>query len=303
MNPHPYSLRQLQYAVVLAELRSFRKAAERCHVSQPSLSAQVALLEQALGVPLFERAPGGVLVTPAGEALLARAQRVLAEVDELSGAAQQLVDPLAGVVRVGIIPTVSPYLLPALAPALRARFPRLSLLWIEDKTDALLQELAAARLDAVVVARGAATEELAVQVIGEDPFVLAARRDHPAVQSSRPAQLRDLEGEEVLLLAEGHCFREQALALCTRGRARESDFRATSLSTLTQVVGGGTAVTLLPQMSLPVENRAAQLATRPFAAPVPSRTIILAWRKRSPLMPGLKLLGREMAARYAGLRR
>jgi LysR family hydrogen peroxide-inducible transcriptional activator len=302
MNPLPYSLRQLQYAVVLAELRSFRKAAERCHVSQPSLSAQVALLESAMGVPLFERDPAGVLVTPAGEALIARMREVLARADDLGGAARQLVDPLSGTLRVGIIPTVSPYLLPALAPALRKRFPKLSLLWTEDKTDLLLQELTAARLDATLLARGAATGDFAEQVIGEDAFVLAARPDHPAVQSHKPAHLRDLEGEEVLLLAEGHCFRDQALALCTRGRAHESDFRATSLSTLSQVVGSGSAVTLLPSLALSVENRGGQLGTRRFAAPVPSRTLILAWRKRSPLAPGLQLLGREMAARYAALR-
>src|SRR5215469_18409680 len=146
--PHPFSLRQLQYAVAVAELLSFRKAAEACHVSQPSLSAQLAQLEEALGVRLFERDRRHVLVTTAGKELVERARRVLREADDLAAAARRAGDPLAGTLRIGVIPTISPYLLPSATPALRSAYPRLTTVWVEDKTDALVRSLEAGTLDA-----------------------------------------------------------------------------------------------------------------------------------------------------------
>lgn len=294
MNPHPFSLRQLQYAVAIAECRSFRKAAERCHVSQPSLSAQLAQLEESLGVRLFERDRRHVLPTPAGEALVARARVLLADADDLLGSAKQLGDPLAGRLRIGVIPTVSPYLLPELAPVLRKRFPQLGVLWHEDKTAGLLEQLRAGQLDAALVARVPGMDDLDAQVLGQDPFVFAAAPGHALLEGKRPLQLRDIEGEQVLLLDEGHCLRDQALALCTRAHASEADFRATSLSTLAQVVAGGAAVTLLPELAVKVENRRGQLGIRPFGAPGPARTLVLTWRKRSPLAGGLERLAAAM---------
>jgi LysR family hydrogen peroxide-inducible transcriptional activator len=287
MQAPSYSLRQLQYAVAVADTGGFRRAAERCHVSQPSLSAQLAQLESALGVTLFERGRRRVLLTPAGADLVERARRVLIEADALAVAAQRFHDPLAGTLRIAIIPTVSPYLLPELAPALRRVAPRLTVVWSEQKTPEVLRDLAAGRLDAAVLAEVARMEDLETEVLADDPFVLAARRDHPLMRARGPARLRDLEGECVLLLEDGHCFREQALALCGKARAREADYTATSLATLAQMVAGGAGITLLPALSVPVENRRGALAVRPFAPPAPSRRLVLAWRRNSPLRAGL----------------
>ena len=150
--PHAASLRQLQYAVAVADTRSFRRAAQQCGVSQPSLSAQLAQLEGALGVRLFERDRRRVLPTPAGDALIERARRVLIDADDLVDAARRLGDPLAGPLSIGVIPTISPYLLPAAAPAIRRAHPRLSVRWVEDKTETLARELHAGRLDAALLA-------------------------------------------------------------------------------------------------------------------------------------------------------
>src|SRR6266849_2433032 len=229
MNPHPFTLRQLQYAVAVAETGGFRRAAERCHVSQPSLSAQLGQLESVLGVRLFERNRRRVLVTSAGQQLINRARRALTDADDLIGCAKAFQDPLAGTMRIGIIPTISPYLLPEIVRSLREKYPRLGILWSEEKTGTLLGDLAAGRLDAILLALVSGMEDLDREVIGEDSFVLAGRPTHP-----------------LLLLEDGHCFREQALALCANASAREADFRATSLSTLAQMAAAGTGITLLP---------------------------------------------------------
>src|SRR6478609_329248 len=198
--PHPASLRQLQYAVAVADTRSFRRAAQQCGVSQPSLSAQLAQLEGALGVRLFERDRRRVLLTPAGEELIERARRVLVD------AARRLGDPLAGTLSIGVIPTISPYLLPAAAPAIRRAHPRLTVRWLEDKTETLARELHAGRLDAALLALEADLGgPLQREVIGRDPFVLAAPRKHPLAKPSRPASLSELRGAHLLLLDDGHC--------------------------------------------------------------------------------------------------
>ena len=298
MNAHPFSLRQLQYAVAVAETGGFRRAAERCHVSQPSLSAQLARLEEVLGVRLFERDRRRVLPTAAGEALVARARRVLTEADDLAAAAAQLGDPLAGQLRLGVIPTVSPYLLPDATPALRARCPRLSVRWTEDQTDGLLASLREGRLDGALLAQVAGLEDLVRAVVVEDPFVLAAPHGHHLVRGRRPARLADLEGETALLLEDGHCLRDQALALCTRVKAIEADFRATSLSTLVQMVAGGAGVTLLPRLSVPTEAERAGLRIREFADPAPFRTIALVWRKRAPIAEALRRLAATLREAY-----
>ncbi len=298
MKPPAFSLRQLQYAVAVAEARSFRRAAESCHVSQPSLSAQLAQLEQALGVRLFERDRRRVLLTRAGEDLIARAREVLREVDDLTAAATRLGDPLTGTLRIGVVPTVSPYLLPEIVPALRRHHPRLTVLWNEEKTEAILDDLGAGRLEAAIMAVVAGMSDFDQEVIGEDEFVLAGPRQHPLLRARRAARLADLDGQRLLLLEDGHCFRDQALALCSQANAREADFRATSLSTLAQMVAGGAGVTLLPEMSLDVENRGGDLALRRFAAPAPRRTIVLAWRRRSPFAAGLRELAATMRKAY-----
>lgn len=296
--PHPYTLRQLQYAVAVAESLSFRKAAERCGVSQPSLSAQLAQLEEALGVRLFERDHRRVLVTGAGRALLEQAGRMLLAADDLLEAGRRARDPLAGPLRVGVIPTVSPYLLPAVAPALRKAFPALAVTWVEDRTEALIRELHAGALDAVLLAAEAELGEVEQAVVARDPFLLATPRDHPLGAARGPATPAELRDVSVLLLDDGHCLREQALAVCARGRARELEYRATSLSTLAQMVAGGAGVTLLPELAAETETRRADLKLRPFAEPAPQRTIVLAWRRASPAAEGLRRLAGELRDAY-----
>jgi LysR family hydrogen peroxide-inducible transcriptional activator len=296
--PHPFSTRQLQYAVAVADARSFRRAAGLCGVSQPSLSAQLGLLEDALGVRLFERDRRRVLLTAAGEKLVARARRVLVETDDLLNAARQLGDPLAGVLRLGVIPTISPYLLPEIVPALRREHPRLTIRWVEDKTETLVRALNAGELDAALLALEADLGDLQSDVIGRDPFVLAAPRRHPLARASGPAALADLRGAAVLLLDDGHCLRNQALALCTSARTEELGFRATSLPTLAQMVWAGAGVTLLPRMAVGTESRRSTLVIRPLSDASAYRTIALVWRPTSPLGPALRKLSATIRSSY-----
>lgn len=295
---HPFSLRHLQYAVALAETLSFRKAAERCHVSQPSLSAQLAGLEKALGVRLFERDRRRVLLTDSGRALVERARRVLLEVDDLVDAARQMRDPLSGTLRLGVIPTISPYLLPHVTPALHREYPGLTVLWVEEKTDVLLRRLEEGDLDGALLALETDLGDLDWEVVAKDPFVLATPPGHPLGTKPSPVTPGELEGVNVLLLDDGHCFREQALAYCSKARARELEFRATSLSTLVQMVAQGASVTLLPLLSVPTEGRGTDLCVRPFATPAPHRTIALVWRKTSPHGTALRRITATLRAAY-----
>lgn len=296
--PHLFTLRQLQYLLAVADTLSFRRAAEMCHVSQPSLSAQISELEDRLGVRAFERDRRRVLLTAAGRELVDRARRVVAEADELVAAARRAGDPLAGTLRLGVIPTISPYLLPSVTPRLRTRFPRLTVAWIEEKTDLLLHNLEAGALDAALVALEADLGDVEHEVIARDPFVLVAPKDHPLGRGKAAAVPADLRGAEVLLLDEGHCFRNQALELCGKVRARPADFRATSLTTLVQMVAGGAGLTLLPALAVPTEARRARLAVRPFAVPAPARTVALVWRKGSPLAAALRAVAGAIREAY-----
>ncbi|HVP66625.1 MAG TPA: LysR substrate-binding domain-containing protein [Anaeromyxobacteraceae bacterium] len=293
-SPHPFTLRQLQYAEAVADLKSFRRAAERCHVSQPSLSAQVIQLEEHLGVRLFERGGRKVLVTSAGEAVLARLRRLLVEADDLADTARQLGNPLSGTLRIGVIPTVSPYLLPDVVPAVRERHPGLSVVWVEEKTENLVAALREGKLDAALLALEAPLGDVEREVVAEDPFVLAVPPGHALARGRGPATPQELRGAGFLLLDEGHCFREQALDYCSTARARELDFRATSLATLAQMVAGGAGVTLLPRLALPVENRRSELVARRLASPEPRRTLAIVWRPRSPLGAALRQLAQTI---------
>jgi len=288
MKTYNFTLRQLQYVLAVAETMSFRRAAELCNVSQPSLSAQVAEMESALSVSLFERDRRGVLVTAAGRELIGRARRVLVEVDDFAEAANQFIDPLAGTLRIGVIPTVGPYLLPHVVPALRKAFPHLTLIWIEDKTDALLRALKRGDLVAALLALEADLADLDHHTVAVDPFVLAVPRGHELDRGTRPVRRNRLRGERVLLLDDGHCFRDQALEYCSSNRLEEMGFRATSLPTLTQMVSSGAGVTLLPTIAVPTETHRSQLSIRTLERPVPFRTIVLGWRRRSALADTLR---------------
>ncbi len=285
--------------MAVASTRSFRKAAAACHVSQPSLSAQVAQAERALGVKLFERDRRRVLPTPAAEELLARAGAVLLAADDLVAAGARLGDPLAGSLRLGVIPTIAPYLLPRIVPALRRRHRQLRLLWHEERTPELVAALQEGRLDAALVALEAPLADLERVVLGDDPFVLCAPRGHPLTRGRGPLPVSALAGAEVLVLDEGHCLREQALEVCTPGRARESGLTATSLPTLVQMVAGGAGVTLLPRLAVPVELRGSTLLqVRRFAPPPPGRTLGLVFRRRSALAEALRTVAGTIRSAY-----
>ncbi len=296
----PYSLRQLQYLVAVADLRGFRKAAEACGVSQPSLSAQIAQVEGALGVQVFERNARGVRITERGHPLIERARQVLLAASDLNEAARQQGDPLRGRLRIGVIPTVCPYLLPDVAPALHHALPDLAIVWSEDKTQTLVKQIEDARLDAAIMANDARIAGLDAVAIGEDPFVLAAAAGHPLVRSAAPAPPSVLDGVTVLLLEDGHCFRDHALAFCGAVGAREGGLSATGLSTLVQMVSAGAGVTLLPRMAVAVENRRGQLAIRRFKPPAPSRRLVLAFRKGTARRPSLAAVASVVRTAWAG---
>lgn len=288
--PHDISLRQLEYVVAVADTLGFHKAASVCHVSQPTLSAQVQLLESVLGVRLFERDRRRVLVTPVGEELVARARRVLVEVEDLLASATRAQTPFSGTLRIGVIPTLAPYLLPEVTPAITRQYPAVSLVFQEEKTADIVKSLGDGTLDAGIVALEAELGELAHAELSRDHFVVALPKAH-ALAKRKQLSMADLEDERVLLLDEGHCFREQALALCAKAKADVTSFRATSLATLSQMVSSGAGITLLPELSVPVENRRGQLEIRPFSSPVPYRTIALVWRPSSPFVAAFEELG------------
>jgi LysR family transcriptional regulator, hydrogen peroxide-inducible genes activator len=274
----------LQYLLAVSETLHFRRAAERCQVSQPSLSAQIAELENALGVALFERNQRRVLLTEAGAALVERARRVLLEAADLSETAWRFTDPFSGSLRVGVIPTLAPYLLPRLAPALREAYPKLSLYWVEDKTALLVAAIVRGELDAALVAREADLGDLVQVTLGKDPFWVALSPGHKLARQRGPLSLEDVQGEPLLLLGEEHCLRSQVLSFCSRSEPGASAFRATSVATLVQMVAGGLGGVVL----------------RPFLPPEPGRTLSLAWRRRSATAPALRALAATMQETLRG---
>jgi LysR family transcriptional regulator, hydrogen peroxide-inducible genes activator len=299
--PHPVTLRQLQYVVAVADRKSFRQAAEDCHVAQPSLSAQIAQVEDALNLRIFERDRRSVALTSAGEALVARARALLIAADELTESARRLSDPFSGTLRIGVIPTVGPYLLPEVAPGLRERFPKLNFIWIEDKTAQLLESLRRAELDGAILALEAEIGDLPKVVLGRDQFLLAVAPEHPLARAKGPLKADKLEDEQVLLLDDGHCFRDQALSFCSRAGAEEAGYRATSLATLVQMAASGHYVTLLPTLAVPVENRRRTLRTRPFAPKPPGRTLALVYRRHTALENTLRTVGGVLHEAYVKL--
>lgn len=298
------NLRDLKYLVALADHKHFGRAAAACYVSQPTLSTQIRKLEDELGVPLVERAPRKVMLTPAGREAAERARRIVAEIEQMREAARRSQDPEAGTVRLGIFPTLAPYLLPHVVPRIRARFPHLELLLVEEKTDELLTRLREGKLDAVVVALPLHDDQLHAEFLFEEPFVLAVPDGHPLAQR-RTLTLDDLADQRLLLLEDGHCLREQALDICSRIDAKEKqDFRATSLETLRQMVASGSGITLLPQLaSSGAYGNARGVVTVPFAPPAPVRHVGALWRKTSARGPAIEAVCdviAEVALRQVG---
>lgn len=301
MNQQHPTLRQLEYFVALADRLNFREAAESCHVTQPALSAQIAQLESILGVQLFERDKRQVRLTRPGEALLPGARELLARTDALCELARSFGEPLEGPLRLGVIPTVGPYLLPRVLPAVRAAFPELHLYLREEETKRLLTELEDGQLDLLLLAIDVDLGGLATRPLFSDPFLLAVSKDDPLARRDL-VSLDDLHGRDVLLLEEGHCLREQTLPLCDLADAQElAGFRATSLSTLCQMVAAENFVTLLPELCLERELAATpNLLAIPFGPDGPGRRIGLAWRPSSPRTEEFTTLGDTLARAYAG---
>ena len=283
------NLRELKYLTALADYQHFGKAATACFVSQPTLSTQIKKVEEELGVTIFERAPGNVMLTPIGEQIIARAREVLREVDEMVTLAKRSQDPESGEVRLGIFPTLGPYLLPHMVPALHKEFERIEWFLIEEKTDNLTEQLKQGKLDAALLAMPINDEQLTVAPLFKEEFLLATPKQH-ALSRDKHLEMNDLKGETLFLLDEGHCLRDQALEVCKLSGAREQqDFRATSLETLRQMVGTGLGITLLPKLAtLPVVHGSEEIEVTPFVGEPPYREIAMVWRQSSPITPTLQ---------------
>jgi LysR family transcriptional regulator, hydrogen peroxide-inducible genes activator len=296
------TIRQLEYAVAVADAGHFGRAAAACGVSQPGLSTQLRQLEDQLGVRIFERTSRRVVLTPAGARVVAAARDVLMRCDDLAEVASAAREPLAGVIRLGVIPTVGPYLLPRALPRVRKEYPKLRLVLREEQTDRLVAALRDGKLDAILVALPLAEVDLEAQPLFREPFLVAMPAGHRLARRGAHGTLReaDLAGEDVLLLEDGHCLRAQALQVCQRAGAREPGrLHATSLGTLVQMVANGLGITLVPASAAAVEIRPdAGLALKAFAPPAPAREIGLAWRKASARGAEFRLLG-DALARHA----
>jgi LysR family transcriptional regulator, hydrogen peroxide-inducible genes activator len=294
------SLRQLSYLVELAERLNFRAAAEAQHVTQSTLSAGIKELESVLGVQLVERDKRHVRLTAVGEEVTGRARDLLAGATDLAEAAKSAAQPLSGPLRLGAIPTIAPFLLPEVLPPLRRAHRELKLYLREDLTDRLLERLRAGSLDIALIALPYDAEDLHVRELFKDEFWFVTRENDPAAKEKEIA-LRKLDTGEVLLLEEGHCLRDHAIAACgPRRGAWEPKVEATSLYTLIQMVDGGLGATLLPEIILKAGVlKGTRLKARPFASPAPSRTIALVARKTSPRRRDAELLADFILAQRA----
>ncbi len=279
------NLRDLKYLVALADHKHFGRAAAACFVSQPTLSTQIKKLEDELGVALVERAPRHVMLTPSGRDAAERARVIIAEVEQMKEAARRTQNPEAGTVRLGLFPTLGPYLLPHVVPRIRARFPDLELLLIEEKTDVILRQLREGKLDVGILALPLHDDQLHLEFLFEEPFLLAVPEGHPLTKRDAPLSMRDLAHESLLLLEDGHCMRDQSLDVCHLAGANEkTGFRATSLETLRQMVAANVGITLLPMLAVkpPIApSRDVQLL--PFRDPPPTRRIAMVWRRSSAM--------------------
>ena len=275
------TLKQLRYFDALAREKHFGRAADRSAISQPALSMQIRDLEEELGASLIERGPRQVRLTRLGEHFFERVQVILRSVDELGELARASRSDLAGELRIGVIPTIAPYLLPQVISALDRTYPGLDLRVRETLTERLLAELNEGRIDAAIVALPVSEPGLVETPLFSEEFVLV----RPTSQADQPVpQVDDLAAMKLLLLEEGHCFRDQALSFCDTARARPRDgLDGSSLTTLVQMVAAGLGITLIPEMAVPVEARSAGVATARFPGVRPGRSVGMIWRKSNPL--------------------
>ncbi len=263
--------------MAVAEHNHFGRAAQACFVSQPTLSTQLKKLEETLDVVLIERTNRAVMLTPVGERIVAQARRVLGEVTNLENLAEQHKDPFGGDFRLGIIPTVAPYLLPRIIAPLRAEFPNLRLQLTEAQTHAVTAKLKAGELDAVILALPVEDETFICHELYQEPFYFTVSKLHPKAASDA-VDLADLDDEEVLLLEDGHCLRDQALEVCnSRNTVENTNFSATSIETLRQMVAANAGITLIPQLA----RSGDAVCYLPFRGKAPHRRIGLCWRGSS----------------------
>jgi LysR family hydrogen peroxide-inducible transcriptional activator len=288
------SLRQLRYFASLARHRHFGRAADDCAVTQPALSMQIRELEREIGADLVERRPGEVALTATGSEVAQRAERILAAAHDLVDFAQHR-EILSGSLKLGIIPTLAPYLLPRLLPRLQQAYPSLRLDVRETQTAALIGELVAGELDCVLVALPIEHADVETIALFQDRFLLAAPADEPMPRRALKAE--EVDQRRLILLEEGHCLRDQALAFCaTKRRDTAAGLGSTSLATVMQMVAAGYGVTLVPEIAAELEVRDQRVALKRFAAPEPGRTIGLAWRKTSPRRRDFDALGEAVKA-------
>jgi LysR family hydrogen peroxide-inducible transcriptional activator len=295
------TLTELRYIVAVARERHFGRAAETCFVSQPTLSVAVKKLEDELGVTLFERGPGEVSVTPAGQKIVEQAQRVLEEAARIREIAAAGKDPLAGPLRLGAIYTIGPYLLPKLIPILRRAAPAMQLLIQENFTHRLAEQLKSGEVDVILVALPFEEPGVLTRAVYDEPFLVAVPKGHPWEGRKRITS-DELTRESLLLLGEGHCFRDQVLDICHTVRARDRSPLAKtveggSLETIRQMVAGGVGVTVLPATSTTPGGGAGDLIRiLPFARPVPTRRVGLAWRRSFPRPEAIEALRKAILA-------
>ena len=289
---HLPTLRQLEFLCAIADHGSFSKAADACHVTQPTLSAAIKEVEGLLGVQLIERESRGASLTPAGEAALERARIILSDTADLVSAARQAGAPLSGPFRLGAIPTIAPFLLPRTLKALRRAHPDLKLYLREDQTERLLDGLKARTLDAALIALPWDAPGIETMDLGDDEFMLVAPTDHKLVRSAELAA-SDLADEDVLLLEDGHCLRDHALSVCRLPSKRGgADVTATSLPTLVHMVAGGLGVSLLPKLAIDAGvTSGAEVELRAFEIPLIGRRIGIAWRTGSPRASEAQMIG------------
>src|SRR5271167_1501207 len=282
------NLKDLKYLVALADTGHFGKAAERSFVSQPTLSAQLKKLEQYLGVKLVERQPKNLQLTEVGKQVVVRARRMLDEGEAIIALARSNSDPLAGQLKVALIPTIGPYLLPRVMQKLRKTLPRLKLMLYEYQTESLLKRLRDGEVDVGIMALPAPPDGLESRELYREAFTVALPNNHPLAAKST-IKVQDLKGQTLLLLEDGHCLRDQALDVCSRVDVREAeDFRATSLETLRQMVVAGLGITLLPELAVePPFGSQRGMTIRQFSKPAPSRSVGAVWRKSSTRAPAI----------------
>jgi LysR family transcriptional regulator, hydrogen peroxide-inducible genes activator len=285
------TLRQLRYLEALARHGHFGRAAEECAVSQPALSMQIRELERGLGVDLLERRQGATLLTEIGAEIARRAGLILTATQDLADCARHSDRLLSGNLRLGVIPTLAPYVLPLVLPELQRRHPEVRLDLLETQTKTLVVELAQGRLDVVLLALPLDRPELETLHLFNDRFLLAVPAGDPLAERDR-VTARDVNARRLVLLEEGHCLREQALAFCKHRSDGSIGFGATSLATVMQMVASGYGVTLLPEVAIDAEMRDERVQLRRFAEPQPHRSIGLAWRPTSPRRADFLAFGR-----------